>query len=145
MSLTTDLDALKAQSADLQSQVAQIATEITAKEQAIAAAAGHSALWDRIKAVVAITPVPATPLPFDDNVFGFFVAACEQDEAACALMSESLGNRAPRIWVQRLLQRAGDVLLPDDLFEGLRAVAPVEGERHAPTLARGEDNPDRPS
>jgi cell division protein FtsB len=52
MSLTTDLDALKAQSADLQSQVAQIATEITAKEQAIAAAAGHSALWDRIKAVV---------------------------------------------------------------------------------------------
>ena len=68
---------------------------------------------DRIKAVVAITPVPATPLPFDDNVFGFFVAACEQDEAACALMSESLGNRAPRIWVQRLLQRAREAARPE--------------------------------
>ena len=68
---------------------------------------------DRVKAVVAITPVPATPLPFDENVFGFFVSACDQDEAALAIMNESLGNRAPRIWVRRMLQRARETARPD--------------------------------
>jgi len=52
----------------------------------------------RVQSVVAVTPVPASALPFDDAVFGFFATACEQDEVALALMGDSLGNRvSPRI------------------------------------------------
>jgi hypothetical protein len=40
---------------------------------------------------------------------------------------------------KRLLERAGHVLLPDDLREGLRPVPAVEGQRHVPTLARRAD------
>ena len=47
----------------------------------------------RVRSVVAVTPVPASALPFDDAVFGFFAAACEQDEAALALIGDSVGNR----------------------------------------------------
>ena len=68
---------------------------------------------DRVKAVVAITPVPATALPFDDNVFGFFTLACDQDEAALAIMGESLGNRAPKVWVRQLLQHARETARPE--------------------------------
>ena len=40
---------------------------------------------------------------------------------------------------QRLLQRLGDVLLPDDVGERLGAVAAVQRLRHAATLARAAD------
>jgi pimeloyl-ACP methyl ester carboxylesterase len=46
----------------------------------------------RVQSVVAVTPVPASALPFDDATFGFFAAACEQDETALALIGDSLGN-----------------------------------------------------
>ncbi|WJR79397.1 alpha/beta fold hydrolase [Bradyrhizobium sp. NP1] len=54
----------------------------------------------RVRSVVAVTPVPASALPFDDAVFGFFAAACEQDEVALTLMGDSLGNRVSRRWLE---------------------------------------------
>jgi pimeloyl-ACP methyl ester carboxylesterase len=36
----------------------------------------------RVQSIVAVTPVPASVLPFDDAALGFFAAACEQDEVA---------------------------------------------------------------
>src|SRR5580704_14302092 len=47
----------------------------------------------RVRSVVAVTPVPASALPFDDAVFGFFTAACEQDDVALTLIGDSVGNR----------------------------------------------------
>jgi pimeloyl-ACP methyl ester carboxylesterase len=66
----------------------------------------------RVKSVVAVTPVPASALPFDDAVFGFFTAACEQDEAALALMGDSLGNRVSKHWLELMLQRARETASP---------------------------------
>lgn len=60
----------------------------------------------RVKSVVAITPVPAIALPFDDDTFGFFASACEKDEAALAIISQSTGNRLSPIWVSNVLRRA---------------------------------------
>src|SRR6202162_988215 len=60
----------------------------------------------RVQSVVAVTPVPASALPFDDAVFGFFAAACEQDEVALALMGDSVGNRVPKAWLELMLRRA---------------------------------------
>lgn len=66
----------------------------------------------RVRSVTAVTPVPASALPFDDAVFGFFSAACEQDEAALALMGDSVGNRVSKIWLEAMLRRARETATP---------------------------------
>jgi pimeloyl-ACP methyl ester carboxylesterase len=66
----------------------------------------------RVRSVVAVTPVPASALPFDDAVFGFFAAACEQDETALALIGDSVGNRLCKTWLELLLRRARDTASP---------------------------------
>jgi pimeloyl-ACP methyl ester carboxylesterase len=66
----------------------------------------------RVRSVVAVTPVPASALPFDDATFGFFAAACEQDETALALMGDSLGNRVSKTWLELMLRRARETANP---------------------------------
>ncbi|MGO8909020.1 MAG: alpha/beta fold hydrolase [Bradyrhizobium sp.] len=66
----------------------------------------------RVRSVTAVTPVPASALPFDDAVFGFFAAACEQDEVALALIGDSVGNRLSRTWLELMLRRARETASP---------------------------------
>ncbi len=68
---------------------------------------------DRIKSVVALTPVPASALPFDDSTFAFFMRACDDDEAALAIINDSLGNRAPAVWARLMLDRAREAARPE--------------------------------
>jgi pimeloyl-ACP methyl ester carboxylesterase len=75
----------------------------------------------RVKSVVAVTPVPASALPFDDAVFGFFTAACEQDEAALALMGDSCGNRLSSTWLRSMLGRARDTAEPQAFKSYMRS------------------------
>src|ERR1700730_5802649 len=67
----------------------------------------------RVRSVVAVTPVPASALPFDDQVFAFFASACEQDETAMALMGDSCGNRLSKTWLEVMLRRARDTAKPE--------------------------------
>ena len=71
----------------------------------------------RVESVVAVTPVPASALPFDDTVFGFFTAACEKDEAALAIMGDSVGNRVSENWLQLMLRRTRETASPE-AFKG---------------------------
>src|SRR5882757_3138696 len=71
----------------------------------------------RVRSVVAVTPVPASALPFDDATFGFFAAACEQDETALALMGDSCGNRVSSTWLELMLRRARETASPE-AFKG---------------------------
>jgi pimeloyl-ACP methyl ester carboxylesterase len=71
----------------------------------------------RVKSVVAVTPVPASALPFDDAIFGFFATACEQDDVALALIGDSVGNRLPVRWLELMLRRARDTASPE-AFKG---------------------------
>jgi pimeloyl-ACP methyl ester carboxylesterase len=75
----------------------------------------------RVQSVVAITPVPASALPFDDATFGFFAAACEQDETALALMGDSLGNRVSRTWLELMLRRARETAKPEAFKSYMRS------------------------
>ena len=75
----------------------------------------------RVRSVAAVTPVPASALPFDDAVFGFFAAACEQDEAALALMGDSVGNRLSKTWLQSMLRRARDTASPQAFKSYMRS------------------------
>jgi pimeloyl-ACP methyl ester carboxylesterase len=67
----------------------------------------------RVTSVVAVTPVPATPLPFDEATFGFFNSACENDDAALAILGGSLGDRLSPHWVRLMLQRARQTARPE--------------------------------
>jgi pimeloyl-ACP methyl ester carboxylesterase len=71
----------------------------------------------RVKSVVAVTPVPAIALPFDDTTFGFFTAACDKDEAALAIMGDSTGNRLSKTWLELLLRRTRETANPE-AFKG---------------------------
>jgi pimeloyl-ACP methyl ester carboxylesterase len=75
----------------------------------------------RVQSVVAVTPVPASALPFDDAVFGFFAAACEQDETALTLMGDSLGNRVSKTWLELMLRRARETAKPEAFKSYMRS------------------------
>ena len=75
----------------------------------------------RVKSVLAVTPVPASALPFDDAVFGFFAAACEQDATALALMGDSVGNRVSNMWLELMLRRARDTANPQAFKSYMRS------------------------
>jgi len=66
----------------------------------------------RVTSVLAVTPVPAAALPFDDNLFGFFNKACEDDATALAVIGESVGNRLSPVWLRHLLAGARETALP---------------------------------
>jgi pimeloyl-ACP methyl ester carboxylesterase len=68
---------------------------------------------ERVRSVVAITPVPAFAMPVDDAVMRFFAAACENDEVARALIGDSVGNRVSQVWIDRLLARARATAKPE--------------------------------
>jgi pimeloyl-ACP methyl ester carboxylesterase len=76
---------------------------------------------ERVRSVVAVTPVPASALPFDDAVFGFFTAACEQDEVALALMGDSVGNRLSSTWLQSMLRRTRETASPEAFKSYMRS------------------------
>src|SRR5260370_3751453 len=67
----------------------------------------------RVKSIVALTPVPASALPFDDNVFGFFSRACQDDAAALAVMNDSVGHRLSQAWLARMLRRTRETARPE--------------------------------
>jgi pimeloyl-ACP methyl ester carboxylesterase len=75
----------------------------------------------RVQSVVAVTPVPASALPFDDATFGFFAAACEQDQTALALIGDSLGNRVSKTWLELLLRRARETADPQAFKSYMRS------------------------
>lgn len=75
----------------------------------------------RIKSVVALTPVPAIALPFDDDTFNFFASACDNDEAALAIIGQSTGNRLSKVWMTKLLKRAREKSRPDAFRNYMRS------------------------
>jgi len=75
----------------------------------------------RIKSVVALTPVPAIALPFDDATFNFFASACDNDEAALAIIGQSTGNRLSKVWLSHVLQRARETSRPEAFRNYMRS------------------------
>jgi pimeloyl-ACP methyl ester carboxylesterase len=75
----------------------------------------------RVNSVVAITPVPAYAMPADDAVFGFFTAACDNDDVARTLIGESVGNRVSKVWLDRVLARARATAKPEAFRSYMRS------------------------
>lgn len=57
----------------------------------------------RVHKLVAVTPVPASGVPFDEQTKGAFRAAASNPEARRGIVAFSLGNRpVPQVWLDRI-------------------------------------------
>lgn len=54
---------------------------------------------DRVARLFAITPVPASGMPFDEAAWSLFSAAAEDEAARRAIIDGSTGERLPKHWV----------------------------------------------
>jgi pimeloyl-ACP methyl ester carboxylesterase len=75
----------------------------------------------RVRSIVAVTPVPAVALPFDDETFAFFASACDADEAALRIIGQSTGDRLPARWVSSTLKRAREISRPEAFRSYMRS------------------------
>lgn len=59
---------------------------------------------DRVRSLVAITPVPASGVPFDEDGWAFFSSAIESLEARRAIIDLTTGNRLTPTWINAVAQ-----------------------------------------
>lgn len=59
---------------------------------------------DRVTALVAVTPVPPTGIPFDDDSWALFSGAAENDDNRAAIIGFTTGNVHPTEWVQQMVR-----------------------------------------
>jgi len=58
----------------------------------------------RVAAMVGVTPVPPTPVPFDAPTRKLFESAAGSADARFAIIDSSTGNRLGRTWVERMVR-----------------------------------------
>ena len=103
----------------------------------------------RVRSLVAVTPVPASGVPFDDATWSLFQSAASTPDARAAIINFSTGQRLSGHWVRQTAQHSIDNSSPsafgaylqswarDDLSDGLQGLKQptlvVIGE-HDPSL-----------
>jgi esterase len=58
---------------------------------------------ERVRKLVALTPVPASGLSFDDASWTLFTGAADKPENRFAIIDYTTGNRLSRVWIQRMV------------------------------------------
>jgi pimeloyl-ACP methyl ester carboxylesterase len=99
----------------------------------------------RVKSVIGVTPVPAFAMPVDDNVFGFFSSCCDNDEAAMALIGDSVGNKVSKVWIAHILAHARATSKPEAFRSYMRSfikddLSGQAGSVKCPVLALAGEN-----
>lgn len=60
----------------------------------------------RVHSLVAVTPVPATGVPFDDATWQLFASAASSDEARRGIINHSTGGRLSPVWIEAMARRS---------------------------------------
>lgn len=81
---------------------------------------------ERVRGLVAVTPVPATGVPFDDQTWGFFTSAAGSIEARAGIIDFSTGGRLSKTWSQRLARHSWDSADPQAFAAYLPAWAKTD-------------------
>lgn len=63
---------------------------------------------DRVERLVGISPVPASGVPFDEESWGLFSGAAQDDGNRAAIVDFTTGNRLSSRWVQSVVQHSVD-------------------------------------
>jgi pimeloyl-ACP methyl ester carboxylesterase len=66
----------------------------------------------RVQRVLAITPVWASKVPFDDETLSMFRAAANESKVREAIIHNTAGGREPEVWARNMAARSRDVSLP---------------------------------
>ncbi len=77
-------------------------------------------------AVVCVTPVPATGMPFPDGVYAVLERAVDDIECSRQVVSESLGNRLSSVFVDWIIRRARETTTPKAFADYLTAFAKTD-------------------
>lgn len=67
----------------------------------------------RVRRLVAVTPVPAAEVPFDEAGWKLFTSAAKSPEARKAILNFSTGNRLSEAWLDRMLKDSIDNSTPE--------------------------------
>jgi len=60
----------------------------------------------RVRRLVAVTPVPAAEIPFDEAGWKLFTSAAKSPEARKGILNFSTGNRLSEAWLDRMLKHS---------------------------------------
>jgi pimeloyl-ACP methyl ester carboxylesterase len=60
----------------------------------------------RVQSLVAVTPVPASGVPFDDATWELFVGAAGSDDARRGIINHSTGGRLSPAWIAAMARRS---------------------------------------
>lgn len=58
----------------------------------------------RVRSLIAVTPVPASGVPFDEPTFEFFRSAAHSAQTRASIVDQSTGERLPKTWVNRIAE-----------------------------------------
>ena len=61
---------------------------------------------DRVRALVGISPVPASGVPFDDQTWELFASAAEKPASRRAIIDFTTGHKHPDAWLDRLVRHS---------------------------------------
>ena len=101
----------------------------------------------RVKKLVAVTPVPAAAVPFDDAGWGLFEGAATRIENRKGILHYSTGNRLSDTWIAHMANYSLHTSTVEAFAGYLRAwakeefVADVQGHDHPIKVIVGEHDP----
>lgn len=84
----------------------------------------------RIRRLVALNPIPATGIRFDEEGWALFSGAAESREYRSAIITITTGNRLPSAFVDQIVQHSLDNSTPEAFAAYLRSWANTDISRH---------------
>ena len=102
---------------------------------------------DRVRALVGITPVPASGVPFDDDGWAFFSSAARDAGARRGILDITTGNRLTGTWldamVQSTLTHSDEAAVADYLLAWAKTdiLSRVQGKTLPVLVLPGEHDP----
>lgn len=98
----------------------------------------------RVKSAVAITPVPASGAPLDEEGEKLFSGACADDALRAMIVGASTGNRLSETWVRKIVHDSRAQTTPDAfqgymrMFTGTDFAAAAKGNKTPILVLPGE-------
>jgi len=75
----------------------------------------------RVRSIAAVTPVPASALPFDQVVRALFDKACDEDASAAAIIGRSVSHRISSRWIGELVRNTRETASPEAFRSYMRS------------------------
>jgi pimeloyl-ACP methyl ester carboxylesterase len=89
----------------------------------------------RVKSAIAVTPVPASGVPFPDEVWAMFAGAPDDDEKRAAIANHSVSGRLPARWTEEVVRASHETATVEAYREYLPSWAKGDFSAEAAGLA----------